>query len=107
VVSNLEAGDRENSFGETDSASAIFAAWRLQKCSEESAAAQERQTARKRRMDLTGSRMSSSVIISSGRAGAAADGSAMVARIGVDAQPKSRARIDKVRPQTARRGVVS
>jgi hypothetical protein len=42
------------------------AMWRLQKSLEEKSAAQERQTARKRRMDLTGSRDSTSNMMSSG-----------------------------------------
>uniref|UniRef100_A0A8R7P5D4 Uncharacterized protein n=1 Tax=Triticum urartu TaxID=4572 RepID=A0A8R7P5D4_TRIUA len=63
--SNFSVGETTSSFGAGGSTLQV-AMWRLQKSLEERSAAQERQTARKRRMDLTGRRSSTSNIMSSG-----------------------------------------
>jgi hypothetical protein len=77
VASKPAVGEVKNRLGGAGSASAL-AMWRQQNSSDESTAFQDRQTARKRRMDLTGSRRNTSVIISSGRKCAAPDATALL-----------------------------
>ena len=72
VESNSAVGETSSSFGACGGTLDV-AMWRLQKSLEEKSAAQERQTAWKRRMDLTGSRSSTSNIMSSGSNGAQTD----------------------------------
>jgi hypothetical protein len=79
VESNEGVGEMNISLGGATAASAsALVMWRLQKSSEESAAAQDRHTARKRRMDLTGSRTSTSVISSSGSIDEPIDGATIL-----------------------------
>jgi hypothetical protein len=78
VESNPAAGETCSSFGvAVGAALAIIALWRQQNSSEENIADQERQTARKRTMDLTGSRSSTSSTISSGSDAAEPDTAAI------------------------------
>jgi hypothetical protein len=75
VESNLAVGESTSSFGGGGIALEC-AMWRLQKSLEDKSAAHERQAARKRRMDFTGSRSSTSSIMSSGSNGVQTDTSA-------------------------------
>jgi hypothetical protein len=65
AVSDFDVSETSSSFGAGVVACVVAMWWRLQKSLEEKSAAQERQTARKRRMDLTGSRGSTSNMMSS------------------------------------------
>jgi hypothetical protein len=65
AVSDFDVSETSSSFGAGVVAFVVAMWWRLQKSLEEKSAAQERQTARKRRMDLTGSRGSTSNMMSS------------------------------------------